>query len=190
MSLLVRLSAPYFTLERLTQRAVMSCLREVSRSNSLEEEAARPGEAMPSELIRESCEKLVRGLGAKLSPSVRHQWLCALTSSGIKYAKPQRGAVLLEDDWIQAKAERLHYTVVGDQLLIAGRGVGFGCDGGMTPMLETLRSEQSFLVSDLVRRYSAEYEPDGVKNILDTLYATGAVRRVDSNGSGSKAPTS
>jgi hypothetical protein len=190
MSLLVRLSAPYFTLERLTQRAVVSCLGEVSRANSLEEEAARPGEAMPSELIRESCEKLVRVLGAKLSPSVRHQWLFALTSSGIKYPKLQRGAVLLENDWIQAKAERLLYTVVGDQLLIASRGVGFGCDGGMTPMFEALRSEQSFLVSDLVRRYSAEYEPDEVKNILDMLYATGAVRRVGSSGSGSEEPTS
>lgn len=190
MSLLVRLSAPYFTLERLTQRAVVSCLGEVSRSSSLEQQAARPGEAMPSELIRESCDKLVRVLGAKLAPRVRHQWLCALTSSGIKYPRPLRGAVLLEHDRIQAKAERLRYTVVGDQLLIASRGAGFGCDGGVAPMLEALRSEQSFLVSDLVRRYAAEYEPDGVKHILDMLYATGAIERVGSDGSGPAEPTS
>jgi hypothetical protein len=190
MSLLVHLRAPYFTLERLTHRAIVRCLAEVSRSSALEKEAARPGEVMPSELVRESCEKLVRVLGTRLSPSVRHQWLCASTSAGIEYPRRQRGAVLLEGDRIRATAERLRYTVVGDQLRIASRGVGFGCDGGIAPMLEELRSEQAFLVSDLVRRYSAEYEADGVKHILDRLYATGAVRRVESSGSGSEEPTS
>lgn len=189
MSLLVHLSAPYFTLERLTHRAIASCLGEVSRLRALAKEAARPGEGIPSELIRESCDELVRVLGTRLAPSVRHQALCALTSSGIAFPRRQRGAVLLEGDRICATAERLRYSVVGDQLRIAGRGVGFVCDGGMAPMLEELRSEQAFLVSDLVRLYSAEYEADGVKHILDMLYATGAIRTVESSGSDSEEST-
>ncbi|MCX4240533.1 hypothetical protein [Paraliomyxa miuraensis] len=189
MSLIVRLSAPYFTLERATHRAIVSCLGRISRSSALEQEAPRPGEEMPSELIRASCEKLVRVLGTKLSPSVRHQWLCALTNAGIKYPRQQRGAVLMEGDRICATAERLRYVVVGDQMCVASRGLGFVSDGGMAPMIDELRSEQALLVSDLVRRYSAEYEADGVKHILDMLYATGAVRRVESSGSGSEEPT-
>lgn len=189
MSVLVHVSAPYLTLERLTQRAVVSCLGEVSRASALAKEAARPGEVMPSELIGESCKKLVRVLNARLASSVRHQWLCASTSAGIKYPRRQRGAVLLDDDRICATAEQLRYAVVGGQLRIASRGVGFACDGGMAPMLDELRSEQAFLVSDLVRRHSAEYEADGVKHILDRLYATGAVSRVASDGHGSEEPT-
>lgn len=179
VSLTLSLTGPFSTLEQLVFRSVQTLVKGIVPEGFADDLAPDPLEAPPHDLIEKVCSQIAGAAERHLARRVEQQWMCVRSSGGIRHPRPLRGAVLLDDDGIAASAESLCYREHEGSLLIGSLGVGLRCDRDMAGLLDDLRTERRFLVGDLVDRHAVEYDPNDIKALLDGLYASGAVEKVD-----------
>ncbi len=178
MCVSVSLVPPFLTLDALLDAAVEHVLRNTIAVCFPQDAAPDPASGIADEVVDETCARAIRALDEQLYARVRHQWLCASTSLGMKHPRRSPADVLRADDRISADSRLLQCCPDGSDLLIASVGVALRCSADMEGLLDELRSERELLVEELVERHAVEYEAEDIKALLDKLYSTGSIRKV------------
>lgn len=182
MCVSVSLVPPFLTLDALLDVAVDEVLRSTIAVCFPQDAAPDPASAIPDQVVDETCARAIRALDQELYARVRHRWLCASTSLGMKHPRRPPADVLRAGDRIAADSRLLQYCPDGAELLVASVGVGFRCRADLSGLLDDLRTGDAWVVDDLVARHAVGYEANEIRALLDELHSTGAIRKVSGTG--------